>query len=60
MKKKKESTGVGCYFLLQGNVLTRGSNLGLPHGRQTFYPLSHQGSPNLNTASITSLIFNLS
>ena len=39
------STGVGCHFLLQGIFPTQGLNLGLPHCRQTLYPLSHQGSP---------------
>ena len=37
--------GVGCHFLLQGIFPTQGLNLGLPHCRQTLYPLSHQGSP---------------
>ena len=36
-----ESTGVGCHFLLQGIFPTQGSNLGLPHCRQTLYHLSH-------------------
>ena len=40
-----KGTGVGCYFLLQGIFLTQESNLGLPHCRQTLYPLSHQRSP---------------
>ena len=40
-----KSTGVGCLFLLQGIFPTQGSNPGLPHCRQTLYPLSHQGSP---------------
>ena len=40
-----KSTGVGCHFLLQGIFPTQGSNLGLPHCRQTLYHLSHQGSP---------------
>ena len=34
-----------CHVLLQGIFPTQGSNLGLPHCRQTLYPLSHQGSP---------------
>jgi len=38
-----KSTGVGCHFLLQGIFLTQGLNLGLPHCRQPFYHLSHQG-----------------
>ena len=40
-----KSTGVGCYFLLQGILPTQGMNPGLPHCRQTLYHLSHQGSP---------------
>ena len=39
-----KSTGVGCYFLLQGVFPTQGSNLGLPHCRQMLYHLSQQGS----------------
>ena len=38
-----KNTGVGCHFLLQGIFPTQGSNPGLPHSRQTLYPLSHQG-----------------
>ena len=37
---------MGCHFLLQ-IFSTQGSNLGLPHCRQTLYHLSHQGSPIL-------------
>ena len=37
-----KSTGVGCHFLLQGIFPNQGLNLGLPHCRQTLYPLSHQ------------------
>ena len=37
-----KSTGVGCHFLLQGILLTQGSNPGLSHCRQTLYRLSHQ------------------
>ena len=40
-----KSAGVGCHFLLRGIFLTWGSNPGVPHCRQTLYPLSHQGSP---------------
>ena len=40
-----KSTGVGCHFLLQGIFPTQESNPGPPHGRQTLYCLSHQGSP---------------
>ena len=36
---------MGCHFLLQGIILTQGSNLGSPHCRQMLYHLSHQGSP---------------
>ena len=39
-----KSTGVGCHFLLQRIFPTQGSNLGLPHCKQTLYRLSHQGS----------------
>ena len=35
----------GLTFLLQGIFPTQGWNPGLPHCRQTLYPLSHQGSP---------------
>ena len=38
---------MGCHFLLQGIFPTQGSNLGLPHCRQTLYRLSHQGSHTL-------------
>ena len=41
-----KNTGVGFHFLLQGIFLTQGLNPGLPHCRQTLYPLSHQGSPD--------------
>ena len=30
----RQSTGVGCHFLLQGIFPTQGSNPGLPHSRQ--------------------------
>ena len=40
-----KKTGVGCHFLLQGIFPTQGSNPGLPHCRQTLYPLRHQGGP---------------
>ena len=38
-----KSTGVGCHFLLQGIFPTQGLNSGLPHCKQMFYHLSHQG-----------------
>ena len=41
-----KSTGVDCHFLLQGIFPTQGLNPGLPHCRQTLYPLSHQGGPS--------------
>ena len=37
-----KNTGVVCHFLLQGIFTTQGSNPGLPHCRQTLYPLSHR------------------
>ena len=40
-----KSTGVGCPFLLQGIFPTQGSNLGLPHYRQTHYHLSQACMP---------------
>ena len=40
-----KTTGVDCHFLLHGTFLTQGPNPGLPHFRQIFYQLSHQGSP---------------
>ena len=49
-----KSTGVGCHALLQGISLTQGSNPGIPHCRQTFYRLSHQGNSYL---SVTFLIW---
>ena len=39
-----KSTGVGCHYLLQRIFPTQGSNMGLPHCRQTLYRLSQQGS----------------
>ena len=36
-----KNTGVGCHSLLQGIFPTQGSNLDLPHCRQTFHCLSH-------------------
>ena len=36
-----KNTGVGCHFLLQGIFPTKGSNLDLPHCRETLYHLSH-------------------
>ena len=42
-----KNTGVGFNFLIQGLLLIQGSNLGLPHCRQTLYHLNHQGIPFL-------------
>ena len=39
-----KNAGVGCHALLQGIFLTQGLNPGLPHCKQTLYPLSDQGS----------------
>ena len=41
-----KSTGVGCHFLLQRIFSTQGSNLGVPHCKQTLYCLSHQVVPS--------------
>ena len=38
-------SGVHSYSLLQGILLTQGSNMGLLHCRQILYHLSHQGNP---------------
>ena len=43
-----KNTGVGCHSLLQGIVLTQGSNLGLLHCRQILYHWIHQGSPGFS------------
>ena len=43
----RQEYGVGCHFLLQRIFPTQGSNLGLPHCRQTLYCLTHQGSLSL-------------
>ena len=42
----------GYHFLLQRIFLTQGSNLGLPHCRQTLYRLSHPGSINITLLRI--------
>ena len=36
-----KNSGMDCHFLLQEIFPTQGLNPGLPHCRQTFYPLSH-------------------
>ena len=43
---------MGCHFLHQGIFPTQGSNLGLPHCRQTLYHLSYQRSPKQSEAHI--------
>ena len=42
-----QNTEVCSLSLLQGIFLIQGSNPGLPHCRQIFYQLSHQGSPRI-------------
>jgi len=44
---------VGSHSLLQGIILTQGSNPSLPHCGQILYHLSHQGSPNLSVQSLS-------
>ena len=46
---------MGCHSLLQRIFPTQGSNLGLPHCRQTLYHLNHQGSPSTNFCVISVL-----
>ena len=47
---------MGCHSFLQGIFLTRGLNLGPPHGRQILNCLSHQGSLVTEGASDTPLL----
>ena len=51
---------MGCHFLLQGIFLTQGSNLGLPHCRQTLSCLSRQGSPSAvkNLVAVQEIVCN--
>ena len=42
-----QNTGVSSHSILQGIVLTQGSNPGLPHCRRILYQLSHKGSPRI-------------
>ena len=44
---------MGSHLLLQGIILTQGSNPSLPHCGQILYHLSHQGSPNLSVQSLS-------
>ena len=45
--EKPRNIGVDSLSLLQGIFPTQESNRGLLHGRQTFYQLSHKGSPKI-------------
>ena len=40
-----KNPGVGCHSLLQGILLTHGSNQGFQHWREILYHLNHKGSP---------------
>ena len=42
-------TRMGFHSLLQEIFLSQGSNLSLPHYRQSLYHLRHQGGPNTNS-----------
>ena len=46
-----KNTGVGCHFLLQGLILTEGSNQGLLHCRKIFYCLSHRETLHIQECS---------
>ena len=48
-----KNNGVGSHPLLLGIFLTQGLSLSLLHCRQILYPLSHQGSPELEKASLS-------
>ena len=47
----RQDTGLGTHSLLQGTILTLGSNLGILHCRKILYSLSHQGNPVLSLSS---------
>ena len=49
-----KNTGVGCHDLLQVIFPTQGSNLGLPHCRQTLCHLSHQGISQFSSVQLLS------
>ena len=49
MDSSGKNSGVGCHSLLQEIFWTQGSNLGLPHCRQTLYHLSHQESSHMTS-----------
>ena len=48
-----KNTRVGRHVLHQGIFQTHGLNPGLPHCRQIFYHLSHQGSPRILTEVVS-------
>ena len=50
MDSPYKNTGVGCHALLQGIFLTQRLTLGLLHGRQSLYCLSHKGSRLIKVA----------
>ena len=43
VKKKKKNTGVGCHFLLQGDLPNPGIELAFPALQAESLPLNHQG-----------------
>ena len=49
-----KNTRVWCHFLLQGIILTQGSNPRLLHWQADSFPLSHQGSPLTGVHTLTS------
>ena len=55
-----KNTRVGSYSLLQGILLTQGSNLELLHCRQILHHLSHQGSPYKRKYSIAPIVYTYS
>ena len=54
-----KNTGVHSHSIVQGNLPTQGSNLGLLHCMQILYHLSHQGSPNHQRSSVKSQCWSL-
>ena len=49
MEFSKQEYWSGLPFPSPGNLLTQGSNPGLPHSWQMLYHLSHQGSPTIKS-----------
>ena len=47
-----KNTGMGCHFLLQGIFPAKDSNPHFLHWQATSLPLSHQGSPYVNTVEV--------